>query len=162
MSQIKRTLVSMFFVSATGLLLSCPIIAQSSERLLPKQTYADLVTEQFSFLIKEFKMNHQGETNNLNITIRYRYVAKLSDSKYPDFRLIARDIETFLTNYPNENDYWEVLNKKITLLVLDKNSSMVKVTSQLQVSPSSLDPYLRSTTVTRERGTGRSNIRPVK
>jgi hypothetical protein len=70
------------------------------------------MVEEFSFLIKDFKIEHQGETNNLNITIQYRYRVDISDSEYPDFRLVAKDIEMFLTNYPNEKDYWEILNRK--------------------------------------------------
>jgi hypothetical protein len=107
--------------------------------------------EEFSFLIKDFKIEHQGETNKLNITIQYRYRLNIPDSEYPDFRPVAKDIEMFLTNYPNEKDYWEILNKKITLLVLDKYPPITKVTCQMQVSPSPLDPYLRSSIVTRER-----------
>jgi hypothetical protein len=34
-----------------------------------------VLVEQFSFLIKDFKIDHQGENNNLNITISYRYSA---------------------------------------------------------------------------------------
>lgn len=109
------------------------------------------MAEEFSFLIKDFKIEHQGETNNLNINVQYRYRTNISNSEYPDFRLVAKDIEMLLTNYPNEKDYWEILNKKITLLVLDKYPTITKVTCQIQVSPSPLDPYLRSSIVTRER-----------
>jgi hypothetical protein len=117
------------------------------------------LVEQFSFLIKDFKIDHQGENNNLNITIWYRYKAHLSNAEYPDFMLIARDIETLLTNYPNEGDYWEILNKKITLMVLEKYPAIAKITSQMQVSPSPKDPYLRSSIVTRDRTTMRKHAR---
>ena len=56
-----------------------------------------VLVEQFSFLIKDFKIDHQGENNNLNITIWYRYKAHLSNAEYPDFMLVAKDIETLLT-----------------------------------------------------------------
>ena len=109
------------------------------------------LTEEFSFLIKDFKIDHQGEKNNLNITISYRYRAHLPTSEYPDFTVIAKDIETLLTNYPNEEDYWEIVNKKITLMVINKYPVIARITSQLQVSPSKNDPYLRSTITTRDR-----------
>jgi hypothetical protein len=67
--------------------------------------------------------------------------------------LIAKDIETLLTNYPNEGDYWEILNKKITLMVLEKYPAIAKILSQLQGSPSLKDSYLRSSIVTRDRTT---------
>jgi hypothetical protein len=120
-----------------------------------------VMVEEFSFLIKDFKIEHQGETNNLNITIQYRYRVNISDSEYPDFRLVAKDIQMFLTNYPNEKDYWEILNKQITLLVLQKYPPIAKVTCQIQVSPSPLDPYLRSSIVTRERTSIRGHSVPT-
>jgi hypothetical protein len=64
----------------------------------------DFLTEEFSFLIQVFKMNHQFEVNNLNIKVRLRYESGINESKYPDFRAIAKDIEEFLNNYPNKTD----------------------------------------------------------
>jgi len=118
--------------------------------------------EEFSFLIKDFKLDHQGESNNLNITVQYRYRVGISNSEYPDFRPIAKDIEMFLTNYPNENDYWEILNKKITLLLLDKYPTITKFTCQIQVSPSPLVPYLRSSILTRERTIKSHSVRATR
>ena len=129
-----------------------------STRTPPSTTVnSSLMVEEFSVLIKDFKIEHQGETNNLNITIQYRYRVNIADSEYPDFRPVVKDIEMFLKNYPNENDYWEILNKKITLFVLEKYPPITKVTCQLQVSPSPLVPYLRSSIVTRERSSNRSH-----
>jgi hypothetical protein len=116
-----------------------------------KSENLDLLTEEFSFLIQDFKMNHQSEINNLNIKVRVRYENNISDSKYPDFRAIAKDIEDFLSNYPNKDDYWEILNKKLTLLVLKKYSMIENITSEIQVSPSEKVTYLRSSIVTRSR-----------
>ena len=113
--------------------------------------------EEFSFLIKDFKIDHQAETNNLNISISYCYVAGIKTAEYPDFRLLAKDVETFLTNYPNEADYWEILNKQITALLLKKYPAITSVTSELKVDPSRLDPYIRASRVTRERATLRAN-----
>jgi len=108
-----------------------------------------LLTEEFSFLIQDFKMNHQSAINNLNIKVRYGYENGILESKYPDFRVIVKDIEDFLNNYPNKVDYWEILNKNLTLLVLKKYPVLSSITSEIQVSPSQLIPYLRSSTVTR-------------
>jgi hypothetical protein len=118
-----------------------------------------VMVEEFSFLIKDFKIEHQGETNNLNITIQYRYRVNISDPEYPDFRPIAKDVETFLTNYPNEKDYWETLNKKITLFIIDKYPPITKITCQVEVSPSPLVHYLRSSIVTRDRTGFRHSVR---
>ena len=114
------------------------------------QVKTDRLVEDFSFVIKDLKVDHQGD-NILSITVRYRYRANMTVKDYPDFRLIAKDIETFLTNYPNETDYWEIVNKKITLLILDKYSPIESVTSQIEVSLTTTVPYLRSSISTRTR-----------
>ena len=136
-----------------------PVRAQKSESkdkgknaeqsAISKNENFALLTEEFSFLIQDFKMNHQSEVNNLNIKVRLRYENGMSESKYPDFRAIAKDIEDFLDNYPNKVDYWEILNKNLTLLVLRKYSMIENITSEIQVFPSQKVGYLRSSIVTR-------------
>jgi hypothetical protein len=115
---------------------------------IPKDENSDVLSEEFSFLIQDFKMNHQSQINNLNFKVRYRYENGISESKYPDFRVILKDIEDFLNNYPNKTDYWEILNKKITLKVLKKYPMLSSLTIEIQVSPSETVPYLRSSIVT--------------
>jgi hypothetical protein len=111
----------------------------------------DVLSEEFSFLIQDFKMDHQTEVNNLNIKIRFRYENGIAESKYPDFRAILKDIEDFLNNYPNKVDYWEILNKNLTRIVLKKYPMLENITSEIQVSPSQKVPYLRSSIVTRKQ-----------
>jgi hypothetical protein len=110
--------------------------------------------EEFSFLIKDLKMDHQDQINNLNLTVTYRY-GNWPGIDYPDFRLIAKDIEVLLTHYPNKTDYWEIVNKKLTSMILRKYSAIVRIRIEIGVSPSSTDPYARSSIVTRSR----SNVR---
>jgi len=117
--------------------------------------YSQSPVEEFSFQIKDFKMVHQTQTNNLNIYISYRYVANIKKADYPDFRWLAKDVETLLSNYPNKDDYWEIVNKQITSLLLNKYSGIAKVSCVIKVDPSSLIPYTRSSHVTRERATNR-------
>jgi hypothetical protein len=114
-------------------------------------TYSQSIVEEFSFQIKDFKMDHQTQTNNLNISISYRYLANIQKSEYPDFRWLAKDVETLLGNYPNEDDYWEIINKQITRLLLNKYPAITSVTVELKVDPTSLIPYTRSSRVTRSR-----------
>jgi hypothetical protein len=114
-------------------------------------TYSQSIVEEFSFQIKDFKMDHQTQTNNLNISISYRYMANIQKSEYPDFRWLAKDVETLLGNYPNKDDYWEIINKQITRLLLNKYPAITSVTVELKVDPTSLIPYTRSSRVTRSR-----------
>lgn len=111
--------------------------------------------EEFSFLIKDFRMDHQGQSNNLNISISYRYVSNITKADYPDFRWLAKDVETLLSSYPNKDDYWEIVNKQITSLLLTKYKGLASVTCEIKVDPTSVVPYTRSSRVTRERAAGR-------
>jgi hypothetical protein len=132
------------------LLIACSSIA-----------YSQSLIEEFSFQIKDFKMDHQTQTNNLNISISYRYITNIQKSQYPDFRWLAKDVETLLSNYPNKDDYWEIVNKQITSLLLNKYPAITSVTCELKVDPSSLIPYTRSSRVRRERGPNKSNRKRV-
>lgn len=119
--------------------------------LASSAAYSQSLTEEFSFQIKDFKMDHQTQTNNLNITISYRYIANIQKPDYPDFRWLAKDVETLLSNYPNKDDYWEIVNKQITSMLLNKYRGLTNVTCEIKVDPSSLIPYTRTSRVTRER-----------
>lgn len=150
------------FVIATGVLLFCTTFIYSAaidcstpKGIVTKQISTskyekfDSLIEEFSFLIQDFKMNHQSEENTLNIKVRFCYEIGISDGNYPDFRAILNDIQELLNNYPNEMDYWEIVNKKLTLMVLRKYPVLSSVTSEIQVSPSRLTPYIRSSITTR-------------
>src|ERR1044072_7483086 len=113
--------------------------------------YSQSLTEEFSFQIKDFKMDHQTQTNNLNIYISYRYITNIKKPDYPDFRWLVKDVEILLSNYPNKDDYWEIVNKQITSILLNKYRGLSSVTCEIKVDPSSLIPYTRTSRVTRNR-----------
>ena len=107
--------------------------------------------EEFDFYIKNFNMDHQGELHTLTIRISMQYVRGIQNSAYPDFRLIARDVETYLSKYPNKTDYWEIVNKKLTELILHRYLPISRVRSEVEISASPLVPYDRVSTATRVR-----------
>jgi hypothetical protein len=154
MNKLVRNLVGAFLLSAASLTMV------HSQSLAPKkvnqvvqrrQRNGGLLREEFSFWIRDFKIDHQGETNTLNLTISYRYVVNIANSDYPDFRLLAKDVETLLSNYPNKTDYWEIVNKQITSLLMKKYPALASITCAVRVDPSRLVPYLRTSRVTRNR-----------
>jgi len=149
MNQLMRNVVLVLVLSAASL----PVAHSQSI----KQQNDGPLAEEFSFVIKDFRMDHQTQANNLNISISYRYIVNIRKSEYPDFRWLAKDVETLLNSYPNEDDYWEIVNKQITSLLLKKYPGLTSVTCELKVDPSSLIPYTRSSRVTRERATINSN-----
>jgi hypothetical protein len=117
---------------------------------------AERLVEEFSFVLSDFAMTHQGEDKRLNITLRYRYVPAIKDSAYPDYQWLMRDVRGFLTGYPNEADYWEIVNKKLTRMLLERYPSLAEVTSTIEVSPTPSLPHVRASTVTRARARART------
>ena len=154
LNPIGRMLVILAILVTTSSLPA--VYSQTPERSSSSRMAGSLV-EEFSFLLKDFRMDHQGQANNLNISISYRYAANITKADYPDFRWLAKDVETLLNNYPNEDDYWEIVNKQITALLLKKYPGVVSVTCEIRVDPSSVVPYTRTSRVTRERSVARSN-----
>ena len=148
MNKLLCNLMAIFLFSA----LSLPLVYSqtASNRVAQTQDSARLV-EEFSFSLKDVKMDHQGEVNNLNISISFRYVPNITKADYPDFRWLAKDVEMLLNNYPNKDDYWEIVNKQVTALLLKKYPALMSVTCEMKVDPSRLVPYARSSRVTRER-----------
>lgn len=152
MNKLVRNVVGIFVLSAA---ISPVVYSQSSapgkvsHASQPKQH--SQLSEEFSFLINDFKIDHQGEVNTLNISISYRYVANIANADYPDFRWLAKDVETLLSNYPNKTDYWEIVNKQITALLMKKYQALSSVTCEVKVNPSPQVPYSRSSRVTRDR-----------
>lgn len=145
MRQLSRRLLGIVVLS-----ISSGLVVYSQPATQVSRQKSGPLVEEFSFLIKDFKIDHQTENNNLNISISFRYVANITKSEYPDFRWLAKDVETLLTNYPNEDDYWEIVNKQITSMLLTKYRSLASLTCELKVDPSRLVPYTRSSRVTRE------------
>ena len=159
MTKLLASMLGIVLLSVSSVLVVYPQSSKTSassprkttQVSQPRPAKAGVPVEEFSFLIKDLKTDHQTERHNLNISISYRYVSNIANSEYPDFRWLAKDVETLLTNYPNENDYWEIVNKRITSLLLGKYPSITSVTCELKVDPSSLVPYTRSSRVTRTR-----------
>jgi hypothetical protein len=101
------------FLAIILALFTAPVWTQkaassNSKALIAKQAASskyenfDTFTKEFSFLIEDFKINHQSKINNLNIKVRVRYENGITESEYPDFRAIVKNIEDFLNNYPNQ------------------------------------------------------------
>jgi hypothetical protein len=142
-----RLLVALLLVLST-----VPVYSQTTRTNRERATRSrDSLSEEFSFLIKDFKVDHQGEHNVLNISVVMRYLPKVTKADYPDFRAVAKDIETFLVNYPNEEDYWEIVNKGLTSQLLKKYSSLAMISCELTLDPVPRVPYTRSSRVTRTR-----------
>lgn len=108
------------------------------------------VTERFQFEIRDLTVAHQGG-NHLNLEASYQYKAGLKAEEYPDFTLLIRACEEFFAGYPNETDFWEILNLKLTSALLEKFPTLTSITMKIHVAPTTRIPYARASTVTRDR-----------
>ena len=154
MNKLLCNLIAVFLFSVVSLPL---VHGQTSSNRVAQAQEGGRLIEEFSFSLKDVKMDHQGEVNNLNISISFRYVPKITKADYPDFRWLVKDVESLLNNYPNKDDYWEIVNKQVTALLLKKYPALTSVTCELKVDPSRLVPYARSSRVKRERLITRPN-----
>ena len=71
--------------------------------------------EGWSFSFENYAIEHQGQSI-IDLTVSYDYVDGIGIDdplEYPEFRQIYNFIDDYLINYPNENDFWEILNKNL-------------------------------------------------
>ena len=70
-------------------------------------------TESFQFFISDYSIEHQGRAV-LDVTLEYIYKPDLGNPElYFDFQQVVSYIDKFFVTYPNETDYWEILNKNL-------------------------------------------------
>ncbi|BDA71867.1 hypothetical protein CAL7716_060330 [Calothrix sp. PCC 7716] len=76
--------------------------------------------ESWSFKIDDYAIEHQGKAV-IDIDVSYDYIDGIGvpdPFQYPDFLPIEKYIDNFLVNYPNEADFWEILNKNLVKSLL--------------------------------------------
>jgi hypothetical protein len=98
--------------------------------------------------IEQYAIQHQGP-HILGIKINCTPKLQRSDQDFSEASRLYSEIDQFLINYPNNMDYWEIVNRKLTSAILQAHPSLASVTVSLKVLPNQREPYTRSTTVTR-------------
>jgi hypothetical protein len=146
---MKQTIRCLLIASLIFICADVPAHAQAFRPKpgMPKPALA----ESFYFSMNDYKMEHQGEVNRLNIRLSYEYNAGIADNQYPDFIPIRKDVDEFLIEYPSEMTFWEIVNKQLTAMLLKKYPALSAVTCEIQVTPSAKYPFTRGSIVTRHR-----------
>lgn len=127
-----------------------PRVVQATTLEPAPATSSEEMPREWSFVVDRYAIDHQGP-NTLKITVRCTYDAPQTTSPFPDSATVYRDITHFLEHYPNETDYWEVVNRNLTSDLLQRYPTLTSITANLEVLPMPSVPYTRSTTVTRIR-----------
>lgn len=107
-------------------------------------------TEGISFAIKTIPLEHQGP-NVVDIKVTFTYVPGLKEKEYPDFIPLYAYATTFLNEYPEKTDYWEVVIKKLAIAYLGKSPAIASATIELNVYPTKTVPYYHVVTCTADR-----------
>ena len=147
---MKYRLLLVFASSA--LILSFNVSVSPS--LAQLNTKCEQHQEIFAFQVPNYPIQHQKGAI-LNIKVAYRLTPEaITQNTYPDFVPIRKDIDQFLVNYPNEVDFWEIVNKKLVQVILDKYPQMSSLSIELAVSPTPGEPFPRSSIVNTTRPQG--------
>ena len=83
-------------------------------------TRINSLEENFSFELLDYQIEHQGQAV-IDIAVDMDYkegIGQENPFEYPDFIPIAEFINNFLVTYPNETDFWEILNKNLIRTLL--------------------------------------------
>ena len=135
----------LLLVSASALILSFNVFISPS--LSQTLTKCEQHQEAFTFQVPNYPIQHQGGAI-LNIKVAYRLTPEtIAQNAYPDFLPIRKDIDTNLINYPNNRDYWEIVNKKLVQFLLDKYPQMSSLRVEMDVLPTPHAPFPRSSIV---------------
>ncbi|MEA5579370.1 hypothetical protein [Anabaena sp. UHCC 0451] len=135
----------LLFASTSALILSLNIFISPalSQTVLKCEQHQEI----FTFQVANYPIQHQGGAI-LNLKVAYRMTPEaIAQNAYPDFVPIRKDIEKFFVNYPNESDFWEILNKKLVQIVLDKYPQMSSLSIEIGVMPTVQEPVHRSSIV---------------
>lgn len=118
--------------------------------------------ESFSFQISDYGLDHQGGAIvDIWVDLKFKQGIGLANPyDYPEFVSIVNFIKDYLVTYPNETDFWEILNKNLAAALLteaiptnfgveyDLADVVDTVTVDIQVQPgSSLVNFPRSSSV---------------
>lgn len=126
------------------------------------QTIAECEQHQevFTFELPNYTMQHQGGAI-LNIKVAYRLTPDaIAKNTYPNFMPIKKDIDTFLVNYPDEGNFWEIVNKQLVQLIFDKYPQMSSLKIEMGVLPTPQWPFPRASIVSSTRPQGCPLILP--
>jgi hypothetical protein len=107
----------------------------------------------WSFAIKNYRMQHHQGLQRLNITVNGSYGGSSGNGGSSASQLLSlyADVYQFLRQYPNEDDYWEILNRELTKTLLHDHPNLASVTITLEVLPTDRLPYPRASIVSRAR-----------
>lgn len=87
--------------------------------------------------IDRYIINHRFGLHALKINVEMDGMPIATEDK------MANEIKDFLANYPNQEDYWEIVNKKLVLFLSKLYPNQNKIQTILSIEPDSNKPFSR-------------------
>ena len=107
----------------------------------PSEFIQDIETSSISLLVP-----HQGMVSHIKLSLEYG----LKDgSRGLESDVLIHDAAELLMHYPEEYDYWEIVNLAITQNLLEKHPQVEHITLELEIFPRDNIPHRCTSTVTR-------------
>ncbi|ESA32149.1 hypothetical protein N836_26525 [Leptolyngbya sp. Heron Island J] len=139
----KRKIFNVYLLASVSSILgslATPLITPAYQHH-PAEFIQDIETSPFSLLVP-----HQGMISHIRLSLKY---GLKDDSRGLESAILIRDAAELLMNYPEEYDYWEVVNLSITQNLLEQYSQLEHITLELEILPREHVPYHCISTVTR-------------
>ncbi|MEL7034261.1 MAG: hypothetical protein AAFO04_01380 [Cyanobacteria bacterium J06592_8] len=160
----NRLVIMMMISIVTAIIITHPVINTITDLDLAKTVSLNSsmnFDNSWSFKLDNYTIEHQG-IGVIDLTVTYDYRDDLMPDhpwQYLEIQQVYNYIHEYLTNYPNETDFWEILNKNLVLSLLNQPISTVSglesnlsevvdmLTVEINVLPGSSDILIPRTTI---------------
>jgi len=113
------------------------LIVYGSLTLITLEAHSTNLYSQMELSINRYIINHRFGLHALTINIEMDGIPIASEDK------ITKEIKDFLANYPNQEDYWEIVNKNLVVFLSKLYPNQKKIQTILAIEPDSTKPFSR-------------------
>jgi hypothetical protein len=107
-----------------------------------------LAIQNWGFSIKGYPIKHQHMENIVNIAFKYSLKESSTALNTTNFMSLLNCITQFFVEYSDEDDYWEVMNRRLAEMILQEHPEMRSLSVSLEILPRDTIPYVSISTVT--------------
>lgn len=139
----------MFYIHIRNIL--CVLIL-TGVLFTPSNLHALTISESFTFRLKKVQMNHFWKKVMIEtVEVKIEYKEGIQNDEYPNITEVERDLQSIISKYSHQDDYWEIVNKKIAISLMDKYKVFQKITITLSMPVDKNIPFTRISEVVIER-----------
>lgn len=131
----------MNIIQGLFLLISCCCLLKTEFSYAGNKNQLINFHESYGVEINSISMKLDKQQHDVRIAASWDFKLNPNEKDYIDSNLVVNDIKKFLINYPNSNDYWEVINHKLGLYLLKQYPQLATISITIQIPPSTSDAY---------------------